>query len=295
MMKNKKHKETKGMKKILAMVLVGVIGMCIFTGCGKSEEEKAMDEIADHLRDEAAADGVDIDKMVEEEAEKYNAELEAGNKEIANMNDLIESLKNNEMVPLREQSETYFNATDSETAKKAAEEFNKAYDKYLEAAIGEYFTDEYDASELLRQNDIHRIKITDSELQTRVNYLDNCYGKNYNRIRFYGADSEIECLLMYNETDDQIVSDVTLIYNDGRSITPDLSSIGKPVQGVEFVVNKNDLIITDYTWGYEFTVDSPAGTSIGNADGSPIFPEGEYSIGTELWENTIEEYNSKME
>ena len=53
------------MKKILAMVLVGVIGMCIFTGCGKSEEEKAMDEIADHLRDEAAADGVDIDKKQE--------------------------------------------------------------------------------------------------------------------------------------------------------------------------------------------------------------------------------------
>lgn len=41
-MKNKKHKETKGMKKILAMVLVGVIGMCIFTGCGKSEEENQM-------------------------------------------------------------------------------------------------------------------------------------------------------------------------------------------------------------------------------------------------------------
>ena len=89
-MKNKKHKETKGMKKILVMVLVGVIGMCIFTGCGKSEEEKAMDEIADHLRDEAAADGVDIDKMVEEEAEKYNAELEAGNKTIANENEFKE-------------------------------------------------------------------------------------------------------------------------------------------------------------------------------------------------------------
>ena len=93
------------MKKILAMVLVGVIGMCIFTGCGKSEEEEAMDEIADHLRDEAAADGVDIDKMVEEEAEKYNAELEAGNKAIANENEFKESLKNNEMVPLKEQDE----------------------------------------------------------------------------------------------------------------------------------------------------------------------------------------------
>ena len=254
------------MKKILVMVLVGVIGMSIFTGCGKSEEEKANDEIAQHLRDEAAADGVDLDKMVEEEAEKYNAELEAGNKAIANENEFKESLKNNEMVPLKEQEEIYMNATDSATAKKAAEEFNKAYDKYLEAAIGEYLVDEYAAAEQLNNNDIRRTKISDNELQTRVNYLNNCYGKNYNRIRFYGADSESECMLMYNEADDGTVSDVTLTYNDGKSITPDLSSIGKPVQGIEFVVNSNNLIITDYIWAYEFTP-----------------------------ENTFEEYNSNME
>lgn len=283
------------MKKILVMVLVGVIGMSIFTGCGKSEEEKANDEIAQHLRDEAAADGVDLDKMVEEEAEKYNAELEAGNKAIANENEFKESLKNNEMVPLKEQEEIYMNATDSATAKKAAEEFNKAYDKYLEAAIGEYLVDEYAAAEQLNNNDIRRTKISDNELQTRVNYLNNCYGKNYNRIRFYGADSESECMLMYNEADDGTVSDVTLTYNDGKSITPDLSSIGKPVQGIEFVVNSNNLIITDYIWAYEFTPDNTSGTSIGNADGSPIYPEGEYDINFELWENTIEEYNSNME
>lgn len=283
------------MKKIIAMVLVGVIGMSIFTGCGKSEEEKANDEIAQHLRDEAAADGVDLDKMVEEEAEKYNAELEAGNKAIANENEFKESLKNNEMVPLKEQEEIYMNATDSATAKKAAEEFNKAYDKYLEAAIGEYLVDEYAAAEQLNNNDIRRTKISDNELQTRVNYLNNCYGKNYNRIRFYGADSESECMLMYNEADDGTVSDVTLTYNDGKSITPDLSSIGKPVQGIEFVVNSNSLIITDYIWAYEFTPDNTSGTSIGNADGSPIYPEGEYDINFELWENTIEEYNSNME
>lgn len=282
------------MKKILAIVLVGIIGISVFTGCGKSEEEKAMDEIADHLRDEAAADGVDIDKMVEEEAERYNAELEAGNKAIANENEFKESLKNNEMVPLKEQDEIYRNATDSATAKKAAEEFNKAYDKYLEAAIGEYLVDEYAASEQLRQNDIRVTKITDSELQTRVNYLDNCYGKNYNKIKFFDDDNENISILMYNETDDQIVSDVLLVYPDGTVLTPNLSGISEPVQCVEFAVNRNSLIITNYSWAYEFTSDN-AVNSIGNADGSPIFPEGDYSYDTELWENTIEEYNFKME
>lgn len=283
------------MKKILVMVLVGVIGMSIFTGCGKSEEEKANDEIAQHLRDEAAADGVDLDKMVEEEAEKYNAELEAGNKAIANENEFKESLKNNEMVPLKEQEEIYMNATDSTTAKKAAEEFNKAYDKYMEAAIGEYLVNEHVAAEQLNNNGIRRTKISDNELGTRVNYLDNCYGKDYNKVQLFGADSEIEGILMYNETDDQIVSDVTLVYNDGRSIVPDLSSIGKPVQCVEIVINSNSLIITDYIWAYEFTPENTSGTSMGNADGSPTYPEGDYTYRTELWENTLEGYNSEME
>lgn len=281
------------MKKILVMVLVGVIGMCIFTGCGKSEEEKAMDEIADHLRDEAAADGVDIDKMVEEEAEKYNAELEAGNKAIANENEFKESLKNNEIALIKEKYEIYLNATDSETAKKAAEELNKAYDEYLNAAIGEYIS-EQGAYELLKRNDIYAGKVTDSELQTRVNYLDNCYGKNYNKIKFFDDDNENISILMYNETDDQIVSDVALVFPDGKVLTPDLSSINELVQSVEFAVNSSSLIITNYTWAYEFTSDN-AVNSIGNADGSPIFPEGDYSYDTELWENTIEEYNSKME
>lgn len=108
------------MKKILVMVLVGVIGMSALAGCGKSEEEKAMDEVAEHLRDEAAQDGVDIDKMASEEAEKYNAEVEAGNKAIANENEFKESLKNNEIALIKEKYEIYLNATDSETAKKSS-------------------------------------------------------------------------------------------------------------------------------------------------------------------------------
>ena len=282
------------MKKILVMVLVGIIGMSALAGCGKSEEEKAMDEVAEHLRDEAAADGVDLDKMVEEEAEKYNAELEAGNKAIANENEFKESLKNNEIALIKEKYEIYLNATDSETAKKAAEELNKAYDEYLNAAIGEYIS-EQGAYELLKRNDIYAGKVTDSELQTRVNYLDNCYGKNYNKIKFFDDDNENISILMYNETDDQIVSDVLLVYPDGTVLTPNLSGISEPVQCVEFAVNRNSLIITNYSWAYEFTLENVSGASIGNADGSPIFPEGDYSYDTELWENTIEEYNFKME
>ena len=281
------------MKKILVMVLVGVIGMSVFTGCGKSEEEKAMDEIGQHLRDEAAADGVDIDKMVEEEAEKYNAELEAGNKTIADENEFKESLKNNEMVPLREQYELYSNATDSETAKKAAEEFNKAYDEYLNAAVGEYL-DNLGAYQILVKNDVHSKKITDLELQTRVMYLDNCYGKNYDNITIFDNDDYGTCILMWNNGQ-ELISDIKLVYSDGKEIIPDLSTIDMVIPSAQFVVRENSLILTDYKWAYEFTVDSPAGTSIANADGSPVYPEGDYGHSVEIWENTIEGYNSKID
>ena len=286
------------MKKTMKITMSLIIMMMVLgglAGCGKSEEEKAMDEIAEHLRDEAAKDGVDLDNMVSEEAEKYNSELEAGNKAIANENEFKESLKNNEMVPLKEQYEIYLNATDSATAKKAAKEFNKAYDEYLKAAIGEYIVDEYSASELLRQNDIRVTKITDSEIQTRVNYLDNCYGQSYNKIQLFKDNNKNISILMYNETDDQIVSDVVLVFPDGKALTPNLSNITEPIQSISFVVNNNSLIITNYSWAYEFTPENVSGASIGNADGSPVFPVGDYSYDTELWENTIEEYNSKME
>lgn len=285
------------MKKTMKITMSLIIMMMVLgglAGCGKSEEEKAMDEIAEHLRDEAAADGVDLDKMVEEEAEKYNSELEAGNKAIANENEFKESLKNNEIALIKEKYEIYLNATDSETAKKAAEEFNKAYDEYLNAAIGEYIS-EQGAYELLKRNDIYAGKVTDSELQTRVNYLDNCYGKNYNKIKFFDDDNENISILMYNETDDQIVSDVLLVYPDGTVLTPNLSGIIEPVQCVEFAVNRNSLIITNYSWAYEFTPENVSGASIGNADGSPVFPVGDYSYSTELWENTIEEFNRVTE
>lgn len=74
------------MKKMLVMLLVGTMSMSALTGCGKSEEEKAADEIAEHIRDEAADDGVDIDKMLEEEQAQYEEQYEAEMDEIERQN-----------------------------------------------------------------------------------------------------------------------------------------------------------------------------------------------------------------
>ena len=97
------------MKKMLIMLLVGVMSVGMLTGCGKTDEEKAADEIADHIRDEAAADGVDIDKMIEEEKNQYEAQIESETEEMDRLNaakvelgDFAEE-KMTELVPLYEE------------------------------------------------------------------------------------------------------------------------------------------------------------------------------------------------
>ena len=70
------------MKKLFVMVLVGIMAMSVLTGCGKSEEEKAMDEMASHIIEEAAADGVDLKKVLEEEYKAYEERDEQNMKEL---------------------------------------------------------------------------------------------------------------------------------------------------------------------------------------------------------------------
>lgn len=199
------------------------------------------------------------------------------------------------MVPLREQYEIYLNATDSATVKKAAEEFNAAYDKYLEASIGVCVSNQRTAEELLRQNDIHNIKITDAQIQARVNYLDNCYGKTYENIVFFeDNDKNGEfCILMYNNSSG-IMSDLKIVYPDGRTITPNLSTIEYEQPTATFTITKNSLILSDNGWehGYVFTVDNPEEKNLLNEND---YPEANYYDYKALWENTIEDFNRVME
>ena len=72
------------MKKLIALTLVGIMSLSILTGCGgKTEEQQAREEIQQHLQDEAAADGVDLQGMVEQEAADSQARTESREQERA--------------------------------------------------------------------------------------------------------------------------------------------------------------------------------------------------------------------
>ena len=72
------------MKKLIALTLVGILSLSMLAGCGgKSEEQQAREEIQQHLEDEAAADGVDLQGMVEQEAADSLARTESREQERA--------------------------------------------------------------------------------------------------------------------------------------------------------------------------------------------------------------------
>ena len=72
------------MKKLIALTLVGIMSLSILAGCGgKSEEQQAREEIQQHLEEEAAADGVDLQGMVEQEAADSLARTESREQERA--------------------------------------------------------------------------------------------------------------------------------------------------------------------------------------------------------------------
>ena len=73
------------MKKAIALILTGIMCLSVLTGCGskKSEEQQAREEIQQHLEEEAAADGVDLQGMVEQEAADSLARTESREQERA--------------------------------------------------------------------------------------------------------------------------------------------------------------------------------------------------------------------
>lgn len=58
------------MKRVFAFVLVMILLLSL-AACGKSEEEQAQNEIYEHMKEEAAEDGVDLDALIASEQAAY--------------------------------------------------------------------------------------------------------------------------------------------------------------------------------------------------------------------------------
>ena len=262
------------MKKLFVMVLVGIMAMSVLTGCGKSEEEKAMDEMASHIIEEAAADGVDLKKVLEEEYKAYEERHEQNMKELEEKKEF--ALEKEEAVKEPVSAyQAYMNSTTSQDIIANAEKYNEAYDKYLELADGDQETVNQLVNYLEGQNNLKRTKINESVYRLKAAYVDFNEKDKYSEAWFYYNTDEDTAHIVFQGMDSETyaVNEILVLNGDGSTCEIDLSSVMTDttslVQSLGFVENTYYIFTVDNAdykyWEFDVSGATASGVSTSNS------------------------------
>lgn len=248
------------MKKLLMMVLVGIMSVSMLAGCGKSDEEKAVDEIGQHIQDEAAADGVDL----EAELQKDYENLQNSKDEKAKQQATKEAIEAEYDDKIKQAKETFATSTDP---------------KEIREAGLEYITLTKEAQELMHEiNDIYAFSILPkSIIEFRANYFENkdkYSNYEYVSIHYDKENSDNNGIVIYfNSAGDysaSYYSEFTIIKSDGKTVSANLSdfitddasigSVGKVCLEKEYVTNNKIILagnssdwMTTYFYVFDFS------------------------------------------
>ena len=262
------------MKKLFVMILAGVMAMSVLTGCGKTEEEKAMDEMASHILEEAAADGVDLEKVLEEEYKAYEERHEQNMKELEEKKEF--ALKKEEAVKEPVSAyQAYMNSTTSQDIISNAEKYNEAYDKYLELADGDQETVNQLVNYLEGQNNLKRTKINESVYRLKAAYVDFNEKDKYSEAWFYYNTDEDTAHIVFQGMDSKtyMVNEILVLNGDGTTCEIDLSSVMTDttslVQSLGFVGNTYYIFTVDNAdykyWEFDVSGATASGVSTSNS------------------------------
>ena len=262
------------MKKLFVMILAGVMAMSVLTGCGKTEEEKAMDEMASHILEEADADGVDLEKVLEEEYKAYEERHEQNMKELEEKKEF--ALKKEEAVKEPVSAyQAYMNSTTSQDIIANAEKYNEAYDKYLELADGDQETVNQLVNYLEGQNNLKRTKINESVYRLKAAYVDFNEKDKYSEAWFYYNTDEDTAHIVFQGMDSEtyMVNEILVLNGDGTTCEIDLSSVMTDttslVQSLGFVGNTYYIFTVDNAdykyWEFDVSGATASGVSTSNS------------------------------
>ena len=262
------------MKKLFVMILAGVMAMSVLTGCGKTEEEKAMDEMASHILEEAAADGVDLKKVLEEEYKAYEERHEQNMKELEEKKEF--ALEKEEAVKEPVSAyQAYMNSTTSQDIIANAEKYNEAYDKYLELADGNQETVNQLVNYLEGQNNLKRTKINESVYRLKAAYVDFNEKDKYSEAWFYYNTDEDTAHIVFQGMDSKtyMVNEILVLNGDGTTCEIDLSSVMTDttslVQSLGFVENTYYIFTVDNAdykyWEFDVSGATASGVSTSNS------------------------------
>ena len=279
------------MKKLFVMVLVGIMAMSVLTGCGKSEEEKAMDEMASHIIEEAAADGVDLNKVLEEEYKAYEERHEQNMKELEEKKEFALAKEEAVKEPVSAY-QAYMNSTTSQDIIANAEKYNEAYDKYLELADGNQETVNQLVNYLEGQNNLKRTKINESIYRLKAAYVDFNEKDKYSEAWFYYNTDEDTAHIVFQGMDSETyaVNDILVLNGDGSTCEIDLSSVMTDttslVQSLGFVGNTYYIFTVDNAEYKYWEFDVSGATASGVSTSTSTVTSNEH-----WFMNTLEELN----
>ena len=212
------------MKRVFAFVLVMILLLSL-TACGKSEEEQAQNEIYEHMKEEAAEDGVDLDALIASEQAAYEERHEEYLEEREEAQDF-----QTKVDPLLNEIETayaaYKAATSSADIISTAEAFNDLYNEYM--ALAEQAPDS--VQDMVTQLD-HRIRRR-ADIAECIYMIKAAYADFADKESFYEAwcyysleeNNAYIALIGIDETT-YVIDDIQILKTDGTICKIDLSSV----------------------------------------------------------------------
>ena len=235
-------------RKIISFVLLGVMCLSCLAGCGKTEEEKAIEELQENVaQDDKSLDDYlnDVDEFVANREE---------------MDDLI----NTEYLPeIQSTWENYLASQTVEEAKENAEAFNNAYDKLMELKDQEY-TSEYELINAVSKAISGGSRVDDWEFTALDVFGEKVLNAGYDVNEFCFDDETLD-FMFYCHNENEINGIV--VKSDGSECTVNIDPATEfpGNTGVNFYEIDNEVIVirtTDEAYNeYFYTMDITGDTA----------------------------------
>lgn len=225
--------------------MVGALSLGCMTGCGKSDEQKAQEEIAQHLREEAAADGVDLDKEVADEMAAYEEKHEAFEADQAQKASSKEEIEEKYFDYLDEAFYQYENAESSPYIEDNAHIYNDLYAEMIAECESAGITLSYKHSPAYRDEYLAKTAFCDVA-KVKAN-SDTEMWVYSNRHQLSGEDSKnpenynsVMCLVDHDSNGN--ISKVTIVKNGTNVVELNVADYGIVAPFEVYEVNETGII-----------------------------------------------------
>lgn len=250
------------MKKIFAILLVALMCVSLLAGCGKSEEEKAREELENALKEEMGDEawgelqdeiqaGAELDKEIAEK-DKENADTAAQQN----------TLKENHSNALRAFSEVDYTTISKDELQTIIDNYQKAYEEYYNFMKATYS----DMDEDLLRRDCST-PITDEEQKLAFKVQEIANDETPHKYMFNTTTNDYIFIFGSNEQDNP-----NLQYLKGYFITPEHDRIdydftNENYTNIYFSAIDHNIIYVGYDteddlYGGSITLDLSTGTPV---------------------------------